>query len=78
MESTNLLKVLEENSEFKGHLKELGVGKCTGNSWEGHSGQTGASIIMPILTSPAFAAVIGQEANCDCLWSTLLVVKPRL
>lgn len=28
MESTNLLKVLEEKPEFKGHLKELGVGKC--------------------------------------------------
>uniref|UniRef100_A0A674NCF0 Integrin alpha FG-GAP repeat containing 2 n=1 Tax=Takifugu rubripes TaxID=31033 RepID=A0A674NCF0_TAKRU len=31
MESTNLLKVLEEKPEFKRHLKELGVGKYTEN-----------------------------------------------
>lgn len=29
MESTNLLKVLEEKPEFKSHLKALGVGECT-------------------------------------------------
>lgn len=78
MESTNLLKVLEEKSEFKGHLKELGVGKCTGNSWKGQSGQTGASLIMFNRTSTAFVSVIGQEADCVCLWSTLPFVKPGL
>lgn len=37
-----------------------------------------ASLIMFNLASPAFPAVIGQEANCDCLWSTLPVVRPGL
>ena len=78
MESTNLRKVLEEKSDFKDHLKELGVGKCTGTAWKGPSSQTGASLILFGLTSPAFVAVIGQEANCDCLWSTLTVVKAGL
>lgn len=32
MESTNLLKVLEEKPEFKSHLKVLGVGEYTINS----------------------------------------------
>lgn len=32
MESTNLLKVLEEKPEFQSHLKVLGVGEYTINS----------------------------------------------
>lgn len=45
MESTNLLKVLEEKPEFRSHVKELGVGRYTENSFKCHSGQTGASWI---------------------------------
>lgn len=32
MESTNLLRVLEEKPEFKSRLEKLGVGKCSDNS----------------------------------------------
>lgn len=62
MESTNLLKVLEEKPEFKRHLKELGVGKYTEN------------VIQVRPEHPGFGVLIGQEANRDCLWSPFLLL----
>lgn len=62
MESTNLLKVLEEKPEFKSHLKELGVGKYIEN------------VIQVRPENPGFGVVIGQEANRDCLWSLFLLL----
>lgn len=59
MESTNLLKVLEEKSEFKGHLKELGVGKCTGNSWK-RSFRSDWSILNHVQS--------GISCFCCCDW----------
>lgn len=71
MESTNLLKVLEEKSEFKGHLKELGVGECTRKFME-RSFRSAWSILNHVQSDMA--------CFCGCNWTRgqlwLFVVHP--
>jgi len=66
MESTDLLRVLEERPEFRSHLKMLGIGEYTNGSKEIDSAQTGASFIKFKPTSPLFEVSI-EQINCDCL-----------
>lgn len=71
MESTNLLRVLEEKPEFKSRLKLLGVGKYTNNSEvvirKLIQFRRGQSSLNSNQQSPLFVVVIGRETNCDCL-----------
>lgn len=52
MESTNLLKVLEEKPEFRSHLKELGVGESVHDKFRASP-----------LPSPVCVFVMEQEFN---------------
>uniref|UniRef100_A0A3B4WNU4 Integrin alpha FG-GAP repeat containing 2 n=1 Tax=Seriola lalandi dorsalis TaxID=1841481 RepID=A0A3B4WNU4_SERLL len=71
MESTNMLRVLEEKPEFKNHLKALGVGEYSrhAESLIRKLIQSPPSPVPPIkftLTSPLFVVVIGRRDDCDC------------
>lgn len=63
MESTNLLRLLEDKPEFRRLVKELGVGRRTHNT--GGGGSVMVSFISFTRTSALLVALIGQVSSRD-------------